>query len=449
MPVLLNRRALYTFFSALIILIGTAIAIRYAKGGFHVTDDGFQSETGLLAANSFPSGAQVFINGNLVTATDDTLYLEPGEYDVRIVKDGYSPWQKLLKLEKELVVQTNSTLFPIAPSLTNLTFTGLENIAPSPDGQKILYYTASNSAQKKNGLYVLDLVDNPLPIQKGPRQVAEDAPSFNLATAKFIWSPDSSKVMILSDNRQVVIDTDRNNDLAELPDSTFQRKQILSEWEQEMYLRERQFLSQFPDEVIDIATNSAKNVYISPDKKRLLYTAIAAVTLPDTIVPPVPATNTQPEERTLQPNGVYVYDREEDRNFRVGTEASSAAQPVKHEKHLLAYEVGQEPALATAAASLFRSLQATQSAQTASNFNTYYTSLYANTFQWFPDSRHLLTITGNHVEVMEYDSTNKTTLYSGPFDQRFLYPWPDGSRALIITSFSPDSPRNLYAIELK
>ncbi len=49
---------------------------------------------------------------------------------------------------------------------------------------------------------------------------------------------------------------------------------------------------------------------------------------------------------------------------------------------------------------------------------------------------------------MEYDGQNRTTLYSGPFVNRFLYPWPDGSRLLIQTSFSPETPANLYAIEL-
>jgi hypothetical protein len=75
----LNPRVLFTFISAAIIVGGTLFAIRYAKGQ-RPTTEGFR-ETGLLSANSFPTAAQVFINGELRTATDDTLNLDPGDYD--------------------------------------------------------------------------------------------------------------------------------------------------------------------------------------------------------------------------------------------------------------------------------------------------------------------------------------------------------------------------------
>ena len=141
-----NKRVLYTLLSGITILLGAVVAIQYAKGGYRVTDGGFRNNTGLLAANSFPTGAQVKINGRLVSATDDTLYLEPDTYDVEIVKDGFQPWRKALQIQAELVTQTDALLFPIAPSLSTLTFTGAENLLPSPDGQKILYFTASMSA---------------------------------------------------------------------------------------------------------------------------------------------------------------------------------------------------------------------------------------------------------------------------------------------------------------
>ncbi len=441
-------RVIYAVLSALIIIVGTFLAIRYAKGGYRVTDQGFVNGTGLLAANSFPTGAEVYIDGKLITATDDTLYLVPGEYLVEIKRDGYNTWQKMMRVEQELVAQTNAKLFPVAPSLTTLTFTGVENITPSPDGQKLVFYTASASAQRKNGLYLFELNSSPLSFQQGPRQISNDSDDFDLATAEFIWSPDSSEVMVLSNDRQVILPINRQSDLDTLPDVVFQRQQILSEWEQEMYIRERQFLAQFPPEIISIATASAKNVYISPDKKRLLYTATEQLTLADELVPSLPAANTQPEERTLTPGGIYIYDREEDKNFRVGEEASAEAEI--NTKYLLATDLHdpQSPLL-TASPSAFTSLQATAAAVTARNFKVYHTPLFTNTFQWYPDSLHLLFVENGGVNIMGYDATNKTTLYSGPFDHSFIYPWPDGNRLLIKTSFSPDTPANLYAIELK
>lgn len=96
---------------------GAFIAIKFANG-YRPTKNGIIEGTGLLAANSFPSGAQVYINGKLTTATDDTKNLNPGNYTVEIQKDGYITWKKDLIIEKELVTQTNAVLFPSVVSLT-------------------------------------------------------------------------------------------------------------------------------------------------------------------------------------------------------------------------------------------------------------------------------------------------------------------------------------------
>lgn len=451
----INTRVLYTFLTAIFIGVGAYFAIQYAQGNYRLTNQGYVAESGLLSANSFPTGAQVLINDKLATATDDTLYLEPGTYEVKIIKDGYSPWKKTLQIEKELVRQTNALLFPSAPSLTPLTFTGVNNISPSPDGQKLVYYTASASSKVKNGLYVIELFNNINPLQKGSRQLAQDEANYDLAHAKFIWSPDSSEIMIIDENHEVIIDTDKKTDLSSLTDIRLKRKQILSQWEQEMYLKEREFLGKFPPEIIAIATTSAKNVYISPDKKRLLYTATAEVTIPDTIVPPIPSTNTQPEQRQLKVNEIYIYDKEEDKNFLVGnkdlfTTNLENNNQTSISKLLLATDLSNDkPNSIESSPSAFLNLQANTSSQTADNFNRYYTSLFADTFQWFPNSRHILSTANNQIKIAEYDNTNLTTLYSGPFSQDFIYPWPDGSKLVILTSFSPDSPLNLYAIELK
>ena len=241
-----SMRLLYTLFSAVIIIVGTILAVNYAKGNYRFTQDGFVDETGLLSANSSPTGAQVLIDDKLITATDDTIYLEPGVYQVKIVKDGYNSWKKELTIEKELVAQTNALLFPVAPSLTPLTFTGSKNISPSPDGQKLIYYTDSTSTAAKNGLYVIDLEGNFLPLQRNSRQIAEDIESWNLAEADFIWSPDGTEVMMSAEGRHVMLDVNRKQNLYTLPDVGISKKQLLSQWEEEIYLQERQILAKFP-----------------------------------------------------------------------------------------------------------------------------------------------------------------------------------------------------------
>jgi hypothetical protein len=177
------------------------------------------------------------------------------------------------------------------------------------------------------------------------------------------------------------------------------------------------------------------------------------VTIPDSIVPPIPATNSQPEVRTLKPGAIYVYDREEDKNFFIGDESRytmTASTSGLTAKLSLATDLDRStPLQLESSPSAFTRLQASSSAQTAALFKTYHTPLYSNTLQWMPDSRHLLYDSANQVQVLEYDGNNDTTVYSGPFQPDFIYPWPDGSKVLVVTSFSTDSPANLYAVELK
>jgi len=455
----INLRVVYTLVSALLIIVGSLVAIRFAQGyrfSFSQERSSVRS-TGLLAANSFPTGAQVVVNDKLIGATDDTFYLEPGSYNVEISRDGYYPWKKTIQLQPELVVQTNAQLFRRVPSLTPLTYTGIHNISPAPDGEKLIYYTSSASAKNRNGLYILDLTTSLLNSQREPRQIAEEAAGFDLETAQFIWSPDNSQVIVISNGREVLLDINRKSVLNELPDVGFRLKEILSEWEAEMYIRERQYLSKFPPRVLEVASQSAINVYLSPDKKKILYTATASTTLAENLVPPLPAANTQPQERTLVPGTTYVYDREEDRNFKVDAipsnsdyikMATDSATPFVG-KTLLATDLDMPAKTLAASPSSFLRMTATTSAETANNFSRYYSSLYSHGIQWFPDSRHILYTDGTRIYLMEYDNTNQTAVYSGPFDPFFIYPWPDGSRILTLTSLGSLSSPNLYGIELK
>jgi hypothetical protein len=461
-----SKRFLITFLTAIAIFAGTLIAIQFAKG-YRPGQDGVLQGTGLLAANSFPNGAQVYLDGKLTTATDNTLNLQPGTYDVQIKKDGYVPWEKSLKIEKELVSQTNAVLFPSAPSLTPLTFTGASNVSVSPDGQKLAFYVASASAQTKNGLYVLDLTDSLLSLQHGPRQIAETANGVDLSNAKLLWSPDTTQILVSYDGHNILLDPNIMNSIADAQDVTYQLPTIFSQWEENLYKVERTRLAKFPDAIQYIATASAKNVYFSPDDYRLLYTATASATLADNLVPPVPSSDTQPQERTLQPGGTYVYDRYEDRNFRVGTEPIALSSPLTAPtgkavkapstsptpiEELLANDLFTSPRTLAASPSAFKLLQGKTPQETIANFALHYSNIYTGNLQWYPDSKHLIGIKdATTIIIKEYDGTNEVPIFAGPFVDNFIYPWPNGSKLIILTNFhqSPTVPINLYAITLK
>lgn len=470
---LFTNRLFITLCSAVIIFGGTYVAIRFAKG-YRPTLNGDLKGTGLLAANSFPNGAQVYLNGKLTTATDTTMNLEPGSYEVEIKKDGFTPWKKMLTIEKELVTQTNALLFPTAPGLTPLTYTGATTVTPSPDGQRLLFYVASASAQAKNGLYVMDLTDSVLSFQRGAHQIAQETKGIDLQKAEYVWSPDSTQLLLSFDGKHLMLDPGKLNNLTELTDVGYKLPRILSEWEEELYKRERVVHAKFPDRIQQIATESALNVYVSPDDERMMYTATAALTLEDNLIPPVPAANSQPQERELIPGGIYVYDRKEDRNFHIGTQQpenipviapvvtkkttvkKKVVQPIVEQrlvgKKSLAIDLYSNKTLSLSASpSAFVSMQGKTLDETLKNFHAYYSSLYTHGIQWMPDSKHVLLAKPDVVTIKEYDSTNEIVLYSGPFSEHFVYPWPNGSKLVMLTRLrqEQDSPLNLYAITLK
>ncbi len=437
----MNKRILATLFSLLCIVGGTVLAIKYAQG-YRPTTTGNLKATGLLAANSFPNGASVYINGNLTTATDTTLNLDPGEYDIEIKKDGYSPWKKKVHIEKELVVQTNAVLFPTAPSLTPLTFTGAENLTPSPDGQQILYTTASSSASKNNGIYVMNMTDSPIALQRSPVQIAQNANGIDLHQAQFLWSPESSQVLVATPTRTWLLSTSRLNDLETSADVSVRKSQILSDWQELFAKKQLAALKLFPPEIEAIATQSSKYYYISPDQERILYQATTSGTLPDTLISSVPAANTQPQNRSLEVGSIYVYDRHEDKNFFVVTD-SAVVTPSPSPSPRVSSKKAQNVAIVKPTVDSFTEALVSMRNQTS--------ALFVKSPQWLPDSKHIIFATTHGIEISEYDATNRVRVYSGPFEQGFVYPWPNGSKLMILTNFNePDSGiLNLYAVGIK
>ncbi len=460
--------------TAAFIVVGTVLVIRYAEG-YRPTRSGFIKGTGLLAANSFPSGAEVYINSRLTTATDNTLNLDPGVYDIAIRKDGYHDWEKKLTVTSELVTQTNAQLFPTSPTLEPLTFTGAVNPVPSPDGLHIAFTVASASAAAKNGLYVVDLNSSPLIMNKSAHQIARTSESYDYQAATYTWSPNSSELLVAFKNgAHVLLPANSFTDLGSVKDVTATLPQTWTEWELELAREEQPHLAKLPDFMAKVATASATNLYFSPDGNRLLYQAVADFTIPENLIPPLPASSTQIQARSVKTGGWYVYDLKEDRNFLITegiapTPAPSPAptaklqngntvplpSPFTPQKLMLVPDINlplpAELGLSVVGSqSAFRTLQTgVTNAETIELFNAQYSSMFVSSAQWYPDSAHIVLTTDRGIDIMEYDGTNRVTVYSGPFDPHFVYPWPDGSSLVTRIQFSPDTTPDLYTIKLK
>ena len=161
------------------IAIGTVLVIIYGRGyrfGFDMNGKPGVLGTGLLVTTSTPDGAHVYIDDHLTTATNNTINLAPGEYKVRIFKDGYFPWEKKITIEKEIVSKAEALLFPSAPKLENITITGVTRPTIDSTYSRIAYTVSSESAKKNNGIYILTMNRGSLLVlQNGIRQIIDDS----------------------------------------------------------------------------------------------------------------------------------------------------------------------------------------------------------------------------------------------------------------------------------
>ncbi len=399
----------------------TFLIILYGRG--YRLDFGSKTvETkGLLVANSQPNGAHVFIDGKLTSATNSTITLDPGNYQVRIEKEGYSPWSKEIRILGEVVAKTDTILFPINPSLSPITITGASNPKLSPDSSKIVFSVSKTNINLQdtldgNGVFIIDMNDRPLGVNRTTRQIAKSTLLLSFEQATFKWDPTSKKILAKVKNRYYLLDA---NLLTIQPqDVTLIIDQIEKEWQKDKEILENERLSAVKAQLAEILTNSTKTISWSPDDTKILYEATRSATIPQIIEPPLIGTNPTAEERTIKQDQIYVYDIKEDKNFLISDKKNlPKITPV---------------------------IETTEEDNIYEDYSDF-------PLQWFPTSSHLLLTEENKISVLDYDGTNRITLYAGPFTENLVAPWPNGSKIVILTTLNPQpgAKSNLYAINIR
>lgn len=403
------------FLTTLVVVpIATIAVILFARGYRPNLATRQLQPTGLLVAQSYPDGAQIFVNGQLRSATNTTLNLSPGPYVVEIKKEGFHPWQKNVIVEAEVVTRATATLFPSVPTLKAITTTGAVSPTLSPDGTKVVYLSTSST---RLNIYSLDLSESPLGlINRDPKLVT----SLNLSDPKnsftLTWSPDSRQVLLTVKPLSAAYLVDLGS--STISDASLRSASLLTQWQEEQKIHEAQKFLLLPELLQNILASSSAHLVWSPKENKLLYTATASAILPDNIKKPLPGSNSQPQERHLVPNSVYVYDLEEDRNFLLGTPAGPSPAPSK------------TPLLST--------------------------SQVSNFIKWFPSSSHLFKVEDHKVVIFEYDYQNPTVVYAGPMEEDLAIPYPSGKQLLILTRITraptpatTSALPNLYAVSLR
>ncbi|MBI5358386.1 PEGA domain-containing protein [Candidatus Amesbacteria bacterium] len=295
-------RILLFLLSLILVPTVTVAVILFARGyRFSLKQQTFQA-TGLLSATSLPTGASIYVNGELKSATDTTLNLVPGIYQIKIKKEGFSLWEKQLKIEPEVVTRASPLLFPSVPSLKAVTFSGASIPSVSDDGSKVAYLF-------ENQLFTLDLSESPLGLLNRESRLISN---FKFLISKLVWSPDNKYILGLSTPSAYLVDISKSE-----TQPVFDLKKLTNEWNVSKDIKANRNIELLPVILKNILASTAADLTWSPRENKLMYTATASAIIPENLIPKLPGSNTQPESRELIAGNAFVYDLEEDKNFIV------------------------------------------------------------------------------------------------------------------------------------
>ncbi len=427
------RSPLITFVTVCIVLGTAATIIAYGRGYRFDFGSNNVRPTGLMSATSQPVGAQVFIDGKLKAATDTSFNIDPGWYTVTIAKEGYQSWEKRLRVQGEVVTRADAMLLPANPSLSAITGNGVVSPVLSPDGTKLAFVvptptaTSAGTLTDRAGIWVLNLTDNPLGLNRDARQIATNT-DINVNLVTLAWSADSKELLVRLKPKTGIpsfflLEADRLNDP---PLAAGSIATLTNTWLELLRTKEEDKLATLAPEFIAEATTSMRIIAFSPDETKILYEATAAATLPEHIIPALIGTNPTEETRTFTKDTLYMYDIKEDRNYSLGASLGLGVLPAP------------------------KPIAAAQRTPDAI-FEQYVGITGPKSLQWLATSRHLVYAGDEKIDVMEYDAGNRKTVYAGPFWDTFVVPWTNATKLVILTNLNPtaSAENNLYAVNLR
>ena len=398
-------RLLFFLMTLLVVFVAGSVVFLYARGYRLNSDTGKFSPNGLLVIKSVPDGAQVFINGELKTATNVTLPLEPNIYDISVRKEGYISWNKRLTIDKEIVTEATAHLFKSVPSLSAITFSGANNPIPSYDLTKIGYLVPPTQNNTENqGLWIMETVNLPLGFSRDPRRITDG----NLSGSSWVWSPDGREILLTTTQGVFLLDTGVFTSQAQRVNVAEQKSEILASWQEEKNKKNTDQIKKLPEEVREIVQRRTEALEFSPDEEMVLYTASSSATIPTNLIKKLPGVSTQKEVREIEKNKSYIYDLKEDKNFLIDDGDGE-----------LIIEGG-------------------------------FSNSAVRRISWYPSSRNLILAEESKITIMDYDGTNKQVVYSGSFISPHVYPTLSLDRLLILTNLGAGTTAaNLYSLSLK
>lgn len=435
---------LFIRFLIIIIFIVTFVGIVSYARGFRLNFGKKEvTSTGILVATSAPDAAKIYINDAFYGVTNSNITLPPGNYHIELKKVGYSTWKTNLKLKGELVVRADGILFPQNPSLSPLTSLGIVKAFYFEKSNKVILFADSGEASNvapelaKDGIYFLDSTRPQLSLFN-PLKLLVTKSLFpagtSLADASVFTSPDQKEMLLTLGTRTYLLST--SDETKDLVDVTNSRQAVLNVWKTKHDSDLKKILETFKKPFPTIASESFNIISFSPDESKLLYVAKQSRTIPKILNPGLISTNQTTQTRDITTGHVYVYDKKEDTNYEITLPNSIASQIISP----------------TPTPSI-RTLTSQNLSPTAVKLlapDIILPPTFLSKIIWYPDSARLIMREDSKITVVDYDNTNKQTVYSGPIENDFLSITTDG-RLLILANLNPQTNPlpDVYAIGIR
>jgi len=395
------------------VILGIALislgVIFYARGFKINPKNGGLERTGLLVIDSIPEGAQVFLDDRLTSATNTTIsFLKPKTYHLKLTKEGYNPWEKDIEIKADLANKIDVVLFPSLPELKPLTYAGAKNPVISPDGNKIVYAV---TGEEKAGLWILEISGSPFPFRSAQRQIVKNTPTLDFSQAKLTWSPDSQTIWASLQKGGVEGEENTRNFFLEagklnenLVDVTATLEAKLTTWQTDINRVEQERLKGLEKLLTENSEVVIKAKKIFEQEQATSSAALGVVKLyPDNLI-------WSPDEKKI------LIPKEKNGGFSQGANVWLLKDNNPLIKTPNQFEI-------PAAKQIF----------------------------WYPNSENLVLVEDDKIQIIDFEGINKVTVYSGSFEDNFVFTWSDGSRLVILTTLNQaaGAPANLYSVNLR
>ena len=252
-----------------VILVGVTTLLYLYTSGYRMQKNEEKGsidveKTGMIGVKSIPDRASVYVDGVLVTATDDTIAsVAPGKHNLKVVKKGFLEWEKDIEVYEQLVTDITAVLVSQSPKLEPLTNTGARAPSISASLSKLAYFSFDT---EKPGIWVIPLTGVNIGLFRTNPTIAVEDTKYTLYSEgeEIIWSPDEKNLLVRGKNDvYYLVDLD-----SKTAQTTLKYEDILEEWGDKQ--KEKRELTKIPEEIIKVALSD--EAFWAPDEKKFLYT---------------------------------------------------------------------------------------------------------------------------------------------------------------------------------